>query len=179
MLSAYFFVYIILFMIIPILPLFIEQLSGDPSIAGTLTGIIVAVTGFMAGISSIIFGRLGDKLGPRRIIIFSLIATGLISFPQAFAQTIPVLLIERFLLGFVIGGVMPSIQALISKVIPKEQVGSAFGLATSVGCLGVGFGPFIGGAMGSVMGLRVPFAFMGIFSIIIAIVVGKMIRSIE
>ena len=176
-LFLYFFLYVMHYMIFPILPLFIEHLSGVTTKSASLTGIFVAVTGFLAGISSVIFGRLGDKIGTKSILIFSLVAAGLISIPQAFANNLLVLFIERCLFGLAFGGILPSVHIIVSRIIPKEKVGGAYGLTASVICLGIGTGPLVGGYMASIMGLRAPFAALGILALIIAVFISKMIGN--
>jgi len=178
-LSIYFLVYILSYMIIPILPLFIENLSGSTSKSSTLTGIFVSATFLLAGISAVIFGKLGDKFGHKRILLFSLVFAGLISIPQSFANNLIVLFFERCLFGLAVGGILPSIHVMVSNIIPREKVGGAYGLTSSVICLGIGIGPLIGGTMASVMGLRIPFVAMGIFAIFTAVLVKKMIIDID
>jgi DHA1 family multidrug resistance protein-like MFS transporter len=177
LLLVYFFVYVLFQMIIPILPLFIEQLSGKTSNASSLTGIFVAVTGLLAGISSAVIGRFSDRIGYKRVLVVSLVSAGVLSFPQSFAHNLFVLFVERCLLGLAIGGVMPSINALVSNTIPREKVGGAYGLTASVTCLGIGTGPLIGGYIASITGLRVPFSVMGFLALIIAFMVYKMIAQ--
>ena len=178
-LSIYFLIYVLNYMIFPILPLFIENLSGSTTKSSTLTGIFVSVTFFLAGISAFFFGKLGDKFGHKRILLFSLVSAGLTSIPQSFANNLTILFIERCLFGIAIGGILPSIHVLVSNIIPREKVGGAYGLTSSVICLGIGTGPLIGGTMASIMGLRMPFAAMGLLSIFIAVLVKKMIVDID
>lgn len=178
-LTIYFLLYVLNYMIFPILPLFIEFLSGKTSNSASLTGMFVAVTGFLAGISSVFMGRLNDRLGPKRILIFSLVSAGLISITQSFAQSLVVLFIERCLFGLAFGGILPSIHTVVSHIIPKDKVGGAYGLTTSVICLGIGAGPLIGGYLASLMGLRAPFAALGLLAIIIALFINKMIDATE
>jgi len=174
-LLTYFLIYVISTMVIPILPLFIEQLSGTPDRAASITGIFVASMGFIMGIASFIFGKLADRIGAEKILFFSLLAAGIISIPQAFANNLIVLFIERCLLGFAAGGALPSAHLLVSRTISKDNVGGAYGLTSSVICLGIGTGPLIGGYLASIMGLRAPFAALGLFALAIAFLVKKMI----
>ncbi len=178
-LSTYFLIYMLNYLIIPILPLFIENLSGSTSKSSTLTGIFVSSTFLLAGISAFIFGKLGDKFGHEKILLFSLISAGLFSIPQSFANSLIILFFERCLFGLAIGGILPSLYVLVSKKISKEKIGGAYGLTTSVICLGIGTGPLIGGIMASIMGLRIPFIAMGLLSICIAVFVKKMIIDID
>jgi len=165
LLVTYFLVYVLNFMVIPVLPLFIEVLSGYAPNAVTLTGVIVSVTSFLAGLSASAFGRLGDRLGPARVLVLSLVGVGLFAIPQSLAPTLPVFFIERCLMGIAIGGVLPSVHTLVSNTIPRDCVGGAYGLTASVTCLGIGAGPLIGGYLASIMGLRVPFAVTGFLAL--------------
>ena len=174
-LMVYFLLYVLHYMIFPILPLFIEELAASTTKSASLTGIFVAVTGFLAGISSAIFGRLGDRIGHKRVLIFSLVATGLATIPQYYAHNLLVLFIERCLFGLAFGGVMPSVHTLVSRIIPREKVGGAYGLTSSVITLGIGAGPLAGGYLANVLGLRAPFLAIGILALILAVFIHKMI----
>ncbi|MFC1692787.1 MFS transporter [Candidatus Latescibacterota bacterium] len=176
-LLIFFFIYVLRMMITPILPLYIEMLSGKSSGAVSLTGIFVGITALLMGISSFVLGRLGDILGHERILILSLIMSGIFSIPQSFANSITVLFIEMCLLGLVFGGLITSVNTLVSNMISKEKIGSAYGLTGSVTCLGIGMGPFIGGTIASVIGLRWPFAIMGITAFMMAVFVWKTLHK--
>jgi len=162
-------------MVIPILPLFIEELSGSDVGAESLTGIIVGTTMLISGASAIVYGKVGDRLGHTRVLVVCLVATGLVSIPQAFAGSIKVLFIERCLFGLAVGGLIPSVNTLVSNTISREKIGSAYGLTSAVTCFGIGMGPFIGGIMASILGLRIPFAFMGFGALILAVVMHNII----
>ncbi len=172
-LSIFFLIYVLRTMIHPILPLYIEELSGSSEGAVSLTGIIVGVTGFLAGMSAMVFGRFGDRLGHTRVLIISLIATGVFSIPQSFAHSVWILFVEMSFLGLAIGGIVPSINVLVSNVTSKELIGSVYGLTASVSCFGIGIGPLAGSTIAILFGLRWPFAVMGIFSLLIAALVFK------
>jgi MFS transporter, DHA1 family, multidrug resistance protein len=173
-LSIFFLIYVISTMIAPILPLFIQELSGNAANVATLTGTFIGVAGLLSGITSFYIGRLGDRFGHTRVLIISLIATGIISIPQALANNLWVLFFERCLLGIAVGGIVPTVNALVSNTISRERVGSAYGLTSSVTCLGIGVGPFIGGGLAAAFGLRWPFVIMGAVSLVIAFSVQKM-----
>ena len=162
-------------MIIPILPLYIEKLLGSVAGAKLLTGQFVAITGVISGISAIIYGKIGAKFGYTRVLVYSLIATGIVTIPQAFAHTISILFIERCLFGLAVGGLIPSVNALVSNIVSKEKIGSAYGLTSAVTCFGIGMGPFLGAIIASFVGLQWPFAVMGASAFIVAFLVYKML----
>lgn len=175
-LSIYFLIYVMTQMLAPILPLYIETFTSATKRPESLTGIFVGITQLIAGLSAIFYGRLGDRFGYSKILVISLVATGLATIPQAFASSITILFIERCLTGLAIGGLIPSVNALVSRIIPRDKIGSAYGLTSAVTCLGIGMGPFIGGIMASFAGLRFPFAFMGFSAFVIAYVTQRSIK---
>jgi AAHS family 4-hydroxybenzoate transporter-like MFS transporter len=63
-------------------------------------------------IGALVFGPLADRVGRKRIIIFSTVAFGVGAFATAFAQDITTLLVIRFLTGLGLGGAMPNAIAL-------------------------------------------------------------------
>jgi MFS transporter, DHA1 family, multidrug resistance protein len=173
-LSTYFLIYVISTMIAPILPLFIQKLSHDSLNVGTLTGSFIAVAGLLSGITAAYGGKLGDRFGHSRVLVISLILSGLISIPQALAGSLWVLFFERCLLGIAVGGIIPTVNALVSNSISRDKVGSAYGLTSSVTYLGIGVGPLMGGGLAAAFGLRWPFVIMGAASFAIAYSVQKM-----
>src|SRR6201991_1636689 len=59
-------------------------------------------------IGALVFGPLADRVGRKRIIIFSTVAFGICAFATVFAQDITTLLVIRFLTGLGLGGAMPN-----------------------------------------------------------------------
>src|SRR5207248_1881970 len=98
----------------PMLPLFVEVLDPTQATA-TLTGLIFTVAGVVAAVSSVIWGRLGDRLGYRRLLIVMAIGAGLVYIPQALVVSAVQLIVLRGLLGVFDGGLLPSANALIAK----------------------------------------------------------------
>jgi MFS transporter, DHA1 family, multidrug resistance protein len=75
----------------------------------------------------------------------SLIVAGVLYIPQAFVQNPRQLLVLRFLLGFAMGGLIPSVSIMIKKITPDFLTGRIFGFNMSVGYLGVAAGSTLGG----------------------------------
>src|SRR5271154_7605776 len=66
-------------------------------------------------IGALVFGPLADRIGRKKIIIFSTAAFGLGAFATAFAQDVNTLLVIRFLTGLGLGGAMPNAVALTAE----------------------------------------------------------------
>jgi len=102
-------------------------------------------------------GRLGDRVGHRRLMIFLALGAGLFYIPQAFVTGIVQLIVLRGLLGFFDGGLLPSANALISAGTEGEGRGShgtTYGLIYLATGLGFGLGPLSGGFIAASLGLR-------------------------
>ena len=160
----------------PVFVLFVEKLHGQPEGARTLTGLILAAAGFAAAVSAGVFGRFGDTWGHKRLLIISTLFAGVVILPMALAETVGQLFVLRALFGFAAAGILPSVNAIIRDLIREDDIGKAFGVNTSVSCLGWALGPLAGGYMAT-MGLEAPFVLTGIVFIIVGILIAWLIKS--
>ncbi|MDI9258658.1 MFS transporter [Alicyclobacillus sendaiensis] len=146
----------------PVLPLYIRQLVGrDPQllgVIGTLSGACFAVTGIADLIFSPFLGKRSDRIGYRKVLSISLVGAALCYIPQALAPNVWVFMLGRFLLGAFIGGILPTANALVGRMTPKEVRGRVYGLTASSTFLGSFGGPLIGGAVSAGFGIRVMLA---------------------
>src|SRR5581483_8539009 len=108
----------------PMLPLFVQYLDPAESTA-TVTGLIFTVAGVVAAISSIVWGRLGDRIGYRRLLIAMALGAGLIYIPQGLVVSVLQLIALRGILGIFDGGLLPSANALVASSQPAEKAGTS------------------------------------------------------
>jgi MFS transporter, AAHS family, 4-hydroxybenzoate transporter len=94
-------------------------------------------------IGALLFGPLADRIGRRKIIIFSTVAFGLGSLATAFIPDVNWLLAIRFLTGLGLGGAMPNAIALTSEFNPRRR------RATMVMIMFCGFS--VGAALGGLL----------------------------
>ena len=151
-----------IYIAIPIIPLFIEEVGNLKTRVASMTGLMFAVTAATASISAAAIGYLSDRKGHKRVLIVNLFITGILWVAHAMARNIDQLLIIRILFGFAAGGNLPTMNALVGKLTPKESYGKAYGLMASMTSLGMTLGPLAGGIMASYMGLRWPFVVVGL-----------------
>jgi AAHS family 4-hydroxybenzoate transporter-like MFS transporter len=104
-----------------------------------------------------VFGPLADRIGRRRIIIFSTLAFGLGALATAFVQDVNTLLAIRFLTGLGLGGAMPNTIAMTSEFSPRRH------RATMVMVMFCGFsaGAALGGLLAAA--LIAPFGWRSVF----------------
>ncbi len=85
--------------IAPILTLYVRDLAGNISNIAFISGMIASVPGVAALICAPRLGKLGDRIGPEKILIVALIVSVLLLIPMSFVQNPLQLGILRFLLG--------------------------------------------------------------------------------
>ena len=72
-------------------------------------------------IGALVFGPLADRIGRKKIIIFSTLAFGLGALVTVFVQDVNTLLAIRFLTGLGLGGAMPNAVAMTSEFSPHRR----------------------------------------------------------
>jgi AAHS family 4-hydroxybenzoate transporter-like MFS transporter len=72
-------------------------------------------------IGALVFGPLADRIGRKKIIVFSTLAFGIGALITAFVQDVNTLLAIRFLTGLGLGGAMPNTIALTSEFSPLRR----------------------------------------------------------
>ncbi len=151
------------FMVIqPVLPLFIEELTGggDASVA---TGVIFSLAGMATVIAAPRWGRRGQQVGYAKVLKQGFLGATVISFALALSRNLYALGGMRFAFGLFMAAVMPSTNALIARSVPTGFRSRALSLSNSFQQVGGAIGPIIGGYIGSLFGLPVVFAVMGVF----------------
>ncbi|HEX4112739.1 MAG TPA: MFS transporter [Stellaceae bacterium] len=138
----------------PVITLYVQLLVGNPANLATLGGLAFSVTGLADMMASPFLGKRSDVLGYRRVLLISLLGAALFSIPQAFAANYWVFVAERFGVGMFIGGILPTANALVGRMVAASDRGLVFGLTASATFLGNSLGPLTGGAVAATAGLR-------------------------
>lgn len=134
-----------LYSVEPIMTQYVSQLSPNASHIALIAGLVFSATGLSNIISAPLLGKLSDKIGTHKVLMISLIAAGILYIPQALVKSPWQLLALRFLLGFTMGGLIPSVSIMIKKITPDSLTGRIFGLNMSLGYIGVAVGSILGG----------------------------------
>jgi MFS transporter, AAHS family, 4-hydroxybenzoate transporter len=108
-------------------------------------------------IGALLFGPLADRIGRKKIIIFSTLAFGIGTLATAFIHDVNSLLTIRFLTGLGLGGAMPNVVAMTSEFNPRRR------RATMVMIMFCGFS--VGAALGGFLaaGLIPHFGWRSVF----------------
>jgi DHA1 family multidrug resistance protein-like MFS transporter len=146
-----------LYSVEPIITIYVTQLSSNTSHIALLAGMAFSVSGLANIIAAPRLGRLSDKIGPQKVMLVALLAAGIMFIPQAFVKNPWQLMGLRFLLGLAMGGLVPSVNALVKRITPDSLTGRVFGFNMSAQYLGVFGGAILGGQVAAYLGIRYVF----------------------
>ena len=130
----------------PVISVYIKGIvPSDTENLAFITGAVFSAMGIAQLMSSSPLGKLVDKIGPRKVLVVSLIYVGILNIPQAYVSDVYQLAIIRFLQGFGLGGMLPALNTYLSSKTPREFTGQVFSYNQS--CLF--FGYFLGSVGGA------------------------------
>ena len=153
--------------IMPVVPLFLQQLAGAEDIL-TLAGLVFALTGLVGAVSSVVFGRWSDYLGARQTLLGGLAATVVLLVFQGLSISVLMLGTLMVLTGLATGAIRPVTSSIITRIVVAEDRGKAFGIVTSATAFGWALGPTVGAYMGTAWGFRSVFFITAVFFSIVA-----------
>ncbi len=138
----------------PIVTLYVQEMVGARPDLATLSGIAFSVTGLANVVAAPFLGNRSDRIGYRRVLLICLCGATLTTLPQAFTENYWVFTAERFGVGLFIGGLLPTANALVGRLVPRAERGTIYGITASAMFLGNSLGPLTGGAVAAAFGLR-------------------------
>src|SRR3990167_5225310 len=152
--------------VIPILPILVENIGGDVF----LVGVIISVFSFFQFLFSPIIGRLSDKYGRRPLLIITALINAASYILVFFFQSLLLLFIARIIAG--VGSSNISVaQAYVADTSKSHERTKKMALMGAAFGLGFIFGPFIGGVISEAFGPNVPFIIPGVLSLINAVLI--------
>jgi len=141
----------------PVITIYVQQLLGPVPQLATLAGAAFSVTGLADVIASPFLGKRSDELGYRRVLLISLAGAALLTAPQALAHSYWAFVAERFGVGMFIGGILPTANALVGRLVSPANRGFVYGMTSSASFMGTSLGPLTGGGVAASLGIRYVF----------------------
>jgi DHA1 family multidrug resistance protein-like MFS transporter len=148
-------------MIQPQLALHIADLGGEKG-AMLSAGLVLSLIGVAGIIASPVWGRLGERKGYYRILVFCLLTAGTVVCMQYFVEVLWVFAAVQFLFGLFMAGVVPIVNTLMVQNTDEQFRGRSFGLTASANQFGSMLGPLLGGLLGLFLGLNWIFVATGV-----------------
>ncbi len=136
-----------------VLPAITDYFHTDISIAQWVP------TVYLLTISCLIllYGRLGDMIGYRKVFLYGLAAFTVTSALCGFSQSIWMLITFRALQGLAAGMMMSVAFAIITAAFPPQERGKALGIYAISIAVGLGLGPTLGGLIAQGLSWRYVF----------------------
>ena len=134
-------------MVLPFLTLYLcEELGYTPTEAGK----VLAVYGVGSIAGTALGGRLVERVGPRAVMVSSLVLTGFVLFLLGAAESRPAILATVSLFALVAELFRPACNTAISECVPGHERVRAFGLYRLAINAGFTLGPAIGGVLAGI-----------------------------
>ena len=113
-------------------------------------------------IGALVFGPLADRIGRRKIIIFSTLAFGIGTLATSIIHDVDSLLAIRFLTGLGLGGAMPNAVAMTSEFSPRRRRATMVMIMFCGFSVGAALGGFLAAALIPQFGWRSVFVVGGV-----------------
>ncbi|RME08965.1 MAG: MFS transporter, partial [Ardenticatenia bacterium] len=104
--------------VMPLLPLFVQSLMSNSNAVGTMTGLVSGIGSAMSTLSAVVLGRVGDKVGHKRVLVFAAILAAAGYVPQALVTSPWQLILLNGITGAAVGGILPALGALLAQYSP-------------------------------------------------------------
>jgi len=163
----------------PILPLFVQSIGSVSHHAAGYTGLVLGLSSAASTVSALYLGKLGDKIGHQRIAFYSAIVTALFFLPQSLVTKPWQLMILYTITGAGIGGLTPSLSALLARLSKPADAGSVYGIDNSLTAAGRAISPLIAALVAAWLGLRSVFIVTGLFFAVVVIIIALFLPKRE
>jgi DHA1 family multidrug resistance protein-like MFS transporter len=156
--------------LLPVLPLFVETIAAEGARVASLSGLVSGVRAGAGAVGALFLGRLGDRIGYRKVLIGCAAVATLFYTPQYFVQKPITLLILQGGAGLAIGGILAAMSASLATLAPEGQEGIVYGVDASISSAASALGPMTGSALAYWLGLRAPFLVAGLVFVLSGII---------
>ena len=154
------------------LPTIVGDLGGVELIQWISTAYVLAATIVMP-----IYGKLGDLIGRKYLLIFALTVYTIGKIICGVTPNMEVLIAGRVISGLGGGGIMVLVSAIVADLVPARQRGKYLGVTGSVFAVSTVLGPLLGGFFVQVTGWRWLFAFTVPLTVIAVAALAKFLKE--
>lgn len=148
----------------------IQKLALGPVLSAALVGLAVGALGS---------GPLADRYGRKRVLVGSVLIYGALTVACAFASSVGVLTVLRFLTGIGLGAAMPNATTLLSEYVPARRRALLVNVMFCGFTLGASAGGFVAAAMIPAYGWRSVFLAGGLMPVVLVFALIALPESIR
>ena len=132
-------------MIVVALPTIARDLAVDrATVAWVITAYLIAMAALQP-----IGGRIGDRFGPRRVLIGALVGFAIASGLAPLARDLTTLVTFRLLQALCAAAITPNAMGLLRGAAVEGRAGTYFGITGAMSGIGASIGPLLGGLLAS------------------------------
>ena len=157
----------------------IPRLATDFDVGIRHAANVVTVFAVSYGLLQIVFGPSGDRFGKLKVILFACCCAAVASAACALSPGFGVLLCSRALAGASMASMMPLSMAWIGDNVPYDQRQPVLARFLVGQIAGIAFGQAAGGIATDLVSWRLPFAFLTVWFVAMAILLLRLVRTPE
>jgi len=164
-------------MLLPFLPLYVEQLGvSAPAAVVQWSGVAFGATFFGTAITAPLWGRLADRYGRKPMLVRAALGMAIVMSLIGVAHSVAGLVALRLVAGLV-GGYASASIVMIGTQAPRERAGWALGVLSTGALAGNLVGPLIGGFLPDWVGIRGTFFVGGAMIAVAAVATILLVRE--
>lgn len=161
----------------PILPIFVQSLLPVGSKAASATGMIMGAGAASSALGAVVLGRASDQVGYRHVLLLCSFGAAVFYMLQYNVVNTGQLLMLYSLAGFMLGGTITAITAMLAHQAPEGRHGAVYGIDSSAVSVANFLGPMIGASIAMFFGLRPSFLFVAAMFLLGGLAVARMVPS--
>lgn len=146
-------------MVSPLLPVYVREELHGPELAVALSFSGLAVTQLAM---SPIVGRIGDRHGPKILIVLGFLIYGAAGLGYLFSHHWSLVIAFRLLSGVGAAAIFPMALSYVGRLAPPGREGSYMGMFAVAETAGFGLGPLLGGAVRDLVSSQAAFLTMSV-----------------
>ncbi|AQW21721.1 MFS transporter [Lentilactobacillus curieae] len=135
--------------IAPILALYVREIMHNSPQTTFFSGVVAAIPGIATLFAAPALGRVGDRIGSDKILMFGFALAIIVYIPMAFVTNVWQLIGLRFMIGVSNASMLPAVQTILTKNTPPHVTGRIFSWNQSFQAMGNVAGPMIGSVVSS------------------------------
>jgi DHA1 family multidrug resistance protein-like MFS transporter len=141
-------------MLLPFLPLYVQQLGvSEQSAVIQWSGIAFGATFLGTALTAPLWGRLADRFGRKPMLVRAAIGMAIVMSLIGLAHNVYELVALRLIAGLV-GGYASASTVMVGTQAPRERAGWALGILSTGALAGNLVGPLVGGLLPDWIGIR-------------------------
>jgi FSR family fosmidomycin resistance protein-like MFS transporter len=145
-------------------------LTEQTTLSLPVIGFLVALWIGVGSVTSLAYGKIRSYIHRKKLLVLSYITIGFLSLSLVFFVHIVVLMVAMILLGVAVFLTYPALFSFVSEVTDESVEGWMFGITFTFQTGGGAIILFLGGVFSDLFGIWMPFALLGLLSLLLSLV---------